>query len=760
MRAAHRPNGVCGPVTSSLSGTLLARARKPHAIGERYANNSLLQSTEPPQTNLLVRGINCRTVARARRAALLVDGDAYFRAFRAAAANAERSILIVAWDFDSGMSLDPRGDPELRLGTFLNDLARRRRKLHIRVLDWDYPMLFGADRELSPLYGLSWQPHRRVHFHYDDRHPPGGSQHQKIIVVDDKIAFVGGLDLTSKRWDTRQHLPRDPARMSAGKPYPPFHDVMALVDADAARALGDIVRHRWHRVTGEQLLPVETQGDPWPNVAADLRDVDIGIACTEPTGRRVGRQVERLYLDLIRRARRSIYMENQYFTANTVGRALAARLSEPHGPEVVLVTRLLSHGWLEELTMNVLRTRLIRELRAADRYGRFQVYYPHVEGLPEGTCVDVHSKVMVVDDQWLRVGSANLNNRSMGLDAECDIVIESAGSPSVSSVFEGFRNGLLAEHLGTTRVQVAAAIERHSGSLLGAIGSLQRPDRTLRVLNDLKQWPDSVLDAIAIADPERPVSLDLLFAQFAPMEELPPRRALIRNLILWLLALVALGMAWRFTPLTDWVTAERVTAWAEDFGTHWWSPLAIVLAYTPASLLLIPRPLITLAATVAFGAGPAFAYGMIGILFAGIATYGLGRSMNPRTVRHIAGERLHRVSQALRQRGLPAVIAVRCVPIAPFWTVNMVAGAIRIRLAHFLIGTAVAITPGLLMATVYGEQFSEALRDPSRVNYVLVAAITLFFIIAFVLVRAWVRRLERAARAAPAPVAGPTRTFT
>ena len=103
---------------------------------------------------------------------------------------------------------------------------------------------------------------------------------------------------------------------------------------------------------------------------------------------------------------------------------LEKRLAEPDGPEIILVLRLLSHGWLEEHTMHILRTRLIERLRKSDKHGRFHVYYPHVPGLAAGCCLDVHSKLMIVDDRMLRIGSSNLCNRSFGLDTEADAAIE------------------------------------------------------------------------------------------------------------------------------------------------------------------------------------------------------------------------------------------------------------------------------------------------------------------------------------------------
>ena len=203
---------------------------------------------------------------------------------------------------------------------------------------------------------------------------------------------------------------------------------------------------------------------------------------------------------MIAAARHSIYIENQYFTAEKVGDALAARLREPEGPEVVLVLRELSHGWLEEVTMQTLRTRLIERLRAADVHGRLRVYYPFVEGLTSGTCIDVHSKMIVIDDEIVRVGSANLANRSMGLDTECDLTIEARGREDVRAAICDLRAELLGEHLGFDCARVRETIER-TGSLRSAIDLLQRNDRTLKPVPEAPQVSPAMLSVVSVADP-------------------------------------------------------------------------------------------------------------------------------------------------------------------------------------------------------------------------------------------------------------------
>src|SRR4029450_661391 len=118
-------------------------------------------------------GANCGAVARAHRGAFLIDAGAYFKAFVDAAERAERSIIVLAWDFDSQTPLcfDEGQTCTARMGDFLNTLVRRGRRVHVTVLAWDYPMLYASDRELPPIYGLGWKPHRRVHFRFDNTHP-------------------------------------------------------------------------------------------------------------------------------------------------------------------------------------------------------------------------------------------------------------------------------------------------------------------------------------------------------------------------------------------------------------------------------------------------------------------------------------------------------------------------------------------------------------------------------------------------------------
>ena len=141
--------------------------------------------------------LNCWRIESATRVAFLIDGDAYFRALREAAVTAHRRIIVLGWDFDSRTRMlverEPDGYPD-QVGSFLHALLIRRPQLHIYVLTWDFHMLYFMEREW-------WLPaklaaHRRLHFKKDDAHPVGAAHHQKLVVIDDQLAFCGGLDLT------------------------------------------------------------------------------------------------------------------------------------------------------------------------------------------------------------------------------------------------------------------------------------------------------------------------------------------------------------------------------------------------------------------------------------------------------------------------------------------------------------------------------------------------------------------------------------
>ncbi|HVE49408.1 MAG TPA: TVP38/TMEM64 family protein [Casimicrobiaceae bacterium] len=204
--------------------------------------------------------------------------------------------------------------------------------------------------------------------------------------------------------------------------------------------------------------------------------------------------------------------------------------------------------------------------------------------------------------------------------------------------------------------------------------------------------------------------------------------------------MAGLAAIWRYTPLHDYLTPERIFDWAQTFGRTWWAPIAVVLAYSPACLTMFPRPLITLFAVIAFGPWLGFTYSMTGILLAALMTYVIGKKLPEDTVRRLAGEKMDSLGEVLRRRGFVACLAVRIVPAAPFAVEGFVAGNIGIKLRDFMLGTFVGMLPGTLTTTIFGDQIQTALEDPSRINWWLVAGVVVLFIAMIWFVRRWFKK--------------------
>jgi phosphatidylserine/phosphatidylglycerophosphate/cardiolipin synthase-like enzyme/uncharacterized membrane protein YdjX (TVP38/TMEM64 family) len=676
--------------------------------------------------SLLVPGRNCWRIGRARRLAFLVDGDSYFAAARAALTAARRTIFILGWDFDSRIRLVPRaadGYPEA-LGALLRALVHERRELSVYVLSWDFAMAFALDREWIPLYKLGWreQPAPRLHFRLDARHPLGSSHHQKVVVVDDAVAFCGGLDLTHGRWDSPAHRREEDLRRDVrGRPSRANHDVQAIVDGAPARALAELARDRWRRGTGRPCLPLDPSpaNDPWPAaLAPDVADLDLAVSRTDPgyAGATAVHEIRNLYVDAIAAAKRFVYLENQYFSSSDVGAALEARLREPGGPEVVAVSRLTEEGWLERRTMGLLRARLHERLRAADDEGRYRLLYPHLPQLEGAEPLNVHSKVLVADDELCSVGSANFNNRSMGFDTECNLAFETRGEPRLRRAVAGLRERLLGEHLAVEPARLALG---EGESLIARIESLARPGRTLLPLQPPAVGDiDKVIPASAILDPERFAEPDALIEEFVPPDFRRPMALRVARFALQLLAAAIVVSLWRWTPLHERFPAEFFVA----MGAAPLAPWVAIAAYVVGALLAVPIGLLVIATALFFHGAPGMLLSLAGALVAALVLYGAGRLLGRQATRRIADERLNRITRRLAQHGVLAIAVLRLVPVASYAAASAVAGASRIRLREFVLGTLLGTAPLVLIVFSLVNRARAVYLDPGPVTYASLAA--------------------------------------
>lgn len=645
---------------------------------------------------------------------MLNDAAEYFAALRAALLLAERQVEIIGWDIHSQTCLvGPSGEADdgfpIALGPFLKTLVTAKPALQVNILSWNFAALYATEREWNSLDKFTAGSEGRIRFCLDDSLPLGSAQHQKIVVIDNAVAFSGGLDLTVRRWDTSAHRADEPLRVDQdGKPYAPFHDVQCMVDGEAAAALGEIVAARWEAAGCVPLRTEPAGGERWPAaVAVHARDVATGIARTEvgTVGRPAVTEVIRLFKASIRRANRFIYIENQFTSAPDIARVLAQRMVDVPSLQVLIVTPRSHSSWFESQAMQGGRGGFVAPFVAAGVTDRLRIVYPATDGSPSGpAAVMVHSKVMIVDDDFLRIGSANINNRSMGADSECDLAFEAA-SEQHREFIRSVRRRLIGHFCGLGEQEIAAKehdllgfVDEHAAS--GAAKTLlpiEPENASIRAMTEIVQ---------PIADPKRPLNLTHA-----------ARRMWTAPTVLAVAAIVAsltgLALAWQYTTLSDYADVGFMTGVISRQAQSEVAPLYAIAAFVLGGLVVFPVLVLIAATAAALGPLLGFASATAGVMLSSALLFMIGRFLGHRRLQSFLGKRALRVQNRIVGRGVVAVALIRMVPIAPFSLVNVLAGASELTLRDFLLGTLLGMSPGIITMAALGAQIADFARNAS-----------------------------------------------
>ena len=422
---------------------------------------------------------SCCWEGHASRSHVIIDACAYYAAFHAAASVAQRYILLAGWQFDTGVRLLRGARAEAspypaEFLPFLNALCRQRPQLRVYILAWDYSLVYSLEREWLQGLKFAFQSSDSIRFEFAAHPSIGGSHHQKLVVIDGALAFVGGMDICDERWDERSHAGLHPHRInSAGVSCRPNHEVQSAVAGPAAEVLAEQFAERWQAAVGERLLLEPYPASPAASIDLIAIDDDavmplsaerVAIARTLPaTGVSPVCEVKAAFSAALSAAERLIYVETQYFTSRSITSVLLDRLRDPNKPrlQVLILMPRGADNSKEKFALGDLQASALSELeQAAETHGHdLRFLCSAIDGDDCGSATFIHSKVLMVDDELLCIGSANMTERSMSLDSELCLLWQAERGSGLAADIARVRASLLAEHAGRTPEELMDATE-------------------------------------------------------------------------------------------------------------------------------------------------------------------------------------------------------------------------------------------------------------------------------------------------------------
>lgn len=339
---------------------------------------------------------------------VLVDGSEALPAMAEELSRAQSYVHLVGWFFSPELQLSREEEPVI-LRNLLAELAER---VEVRLLCWKgapVPLFKPSRREVGQMLDALTR-HTKIQARADSCTGFMHCHHEKAIVIDGRVAFVGGIDLTvdgGDPYDTPTHL----ARGGIG-----WHDAAARIEGPAVADVAQHFRLRWHAVTRETL--------PRPQAPDPVGDVEAQVVRTVPAGtyraiRRGDYSILASYSAALRSAEQFIYLENQFLWSPEIVAILADKLRNPPSDDFRLLVLLPARA---NDGADISRGQVAALIHAADESTRFLACTVYARAGKLRDPVYIHSKIGIVDDRWLTVGSANLNEHSLFNDTEMNVV--------------------------------------------------------------------------------------------------------------------------------------------------------------------------------------------------------------------------------------------------------------------------------------------------------------------------------------------------
>lgn len=687
-------------------------------------------------------GENCWKVAEASQMAVIIDCENFYRAIYEAFVRARKSIFIVGWDIDSRIRLLRNQDAEeASYPTLVRDLLKQKAEenpeLQIYLVRWDSSVAFLSFREVWP-EGV-WQKYMpdNIQVVLDSTIPVGGSQHQKLIVVDDEVAFSGGMDIAVQRWDTRAHEPHAKQREDCTGSYPPYHDVQSVMAGPVVEHLAELVRWRWNRIASSPAIELGKAGDytylppAWPpSVEPLMSRVSTAIARTIPEMQDTSlcEEVESMLLRLVKHARSFIYIENQFVSYLPLAKAINQCLRENPELQVIIVSSYKPKGLAEQESYWAGRIEFKKLLmRNVNPHQVRLAYSSVVDAQGEREYKLIHSKLMFIDDAYMVVGSANLNKRSMSMDTECDVIFEGETEQQKRAIAAA-RNDLLAEHCGESVDTVEEYFQQAD-----PLSKLMQPssEQCYQLLPEEDQkFTDGSWKAIVdpILDPDEPIieGLNTPMGEQIPVRNPPHKWVLFSGLALILGVVVAVAV-WGVQFLPEDYSRETLTQMLEHNSQNKLLAFCLVLVvFVFTGFLFVPVTVVTLAVAAVYGPWFGVLFSITGALASAVVMFFIGHLLGDAGLRNLGGPKVQAVNDKLANATVFGVAVLRMVPIAPYTLVNLVAGISSLRFSVFVIGSLIGVSPALIANSLVGDSLFQLFTNPSdqAVIYLVAGVLT------------------------------------
>jgi phospholipase D1/2 len=716
-------------------------------------------TTLVPAKSLFQTSYNCWRVRRLKRGSLLIDCANFYRAVHSAVRTAEHSIFIIGWEVDSGTYLLRGKEAEhseipVTALDLLKWKATQNPQLQIYILRWDSSVAFLNEREPLPEYAWSTNSPENLHICLDNTVPIGGSHHQKIVLVDDELVMTGGMDIARQRWDDRTHSIHNPLRNDANGPYGPYHDVQMMMDGPIVQDFAELVRWRWRQCSGYEAVPARPQSKTdggsanWPAFSEPFfKDMSCAIARTIPylEDQDSVQEIRRMYQDLIEQAEDFIYIENQFLSYKQIALALNRQLRAKPKLRILLVSSYNPQGLFESEGLWAARIDFKNILQENIDPSRVRMA---CSGIPDQNgqihYKRVHSKVFIVDDRYLVVASSNINNRSMTLDTECDVILQAQDAGQRRCLFET-RNDLIGEHTSRTAEQVRQIFEQ-GGSIDDLLNAGEKNGYSLREIDDTKFTNQNFqLVAQRFADPEEPL-IPYIRSPLSDNNQVTflrnPGKAAVLGSVLFLL--IAAGTYLLIRAHGDWFHEETLKKFMESSRNSPWSLLLVCLIYIAGGFVFFPVTVLSLMTAAVFGSLLGPVYGMCGALSSAAVVFSLGRWAGFRGIRKFAGERVKKIDHHFQRTGILGIALLRFLPIAPFSLVNLAAGISSVHFSDFMLGSFLGFLPAFIAKGLVGDSLAQIFFNPSpRAILYLAIGVAVWLALAvgsYFLARRWQRK--------------------